>query len=164
MNTRTKQMKPKQYLAAGGVVIHNDQVLVLYRRARNEVRLPKGHVEPGESTAEAALRETEEESGYTGLWIAADLGSQTVRFEHKGRPVVRTERYFLMRCTAEAPISTAAGEKQFEPAWLPAAEALQTLTFEAEREWVRRALQAVQSKKNKDTDQETSNEHEPKGN
>ncbi len=144
-------MKPKQYLAAGSVVLHNGQVLVLYRHDRNEVRLPKGHVEPGESAAEAALRETEEESGYTGLRITADLGSQTVRFEHKGRPVVRTERYFLMRCTAEAPTPTAAGEKQFEPAWLPVAEALQVLTFEAEREWVRRALRASRPDKNQET-------------
>ena len=56
--------RTERYLAAGGVVVHDNQVLVLRRPHRAEVRLPKGHVEPGEDAAEAAIRETQEESGY----------------------------------------------------------------------------------------------------
>lgn len=42
-----------RYVAAGGVVVGAGRVLVLERPGRNELRLPKGHVEHGES-AEAA--------------------------------------------------------------------------------------------------------------
>ncbi|HEX6386088.1 MAG TPA: carbonic anhydrase [Anaerolineae bacterium] len=132
-----------RYTAAGGVVVRDRQMLVLYRSSHNEVRLPKGHVDPGESAAEAALRETEEESGYADLVLADDLGTQVVEFDHDGRHVVRTEQYFLMRL-ARPDAQPAPGEAQFEPAWLSWDEALATLTFAAEREWVRRARRVVE--------------------
>jgi len=127
-----------RYTAAGGVVVHGDHVLVLRRPGRGEVRLPKGHVEPGEDVQAAALREAREESGYADLTIEADLGVQVVEFDYEERHVVRTERYFLM-VLADGASSPAGGEEQFEPAWLPWDEALAALTFEGEREWVRRA-------------------------
>ena len=51
------------YTSAGGVVIDGtgDQVLVLVRPERDEVRLPKGHIEAWESAEDAALREVGEE-------------------------------------------------------------------------------------------------------
>ncbi|NIV37291.1 MAG: NUDIX domain-containing protein, partial [Anaerolineae bacterium] len=62
------------YQSAGGVVVTAaDEVLVLVRAKRlglddrPEIRLPKGHIEPGESPREAALREVCEESGLTHL-------------------------------------------------------------------------------------------------
>jgi len=127
-----------RYTAAGGVVVHDGRVLVLRRPGRGEVRLPKGHVEPGEDVQAAALRETREESGYTDLVLGADLGTQVIEFERRGRPVARTERYFLMTLAGD-PDSPSGGEEQFEPAWLAWDGALAALTFEAEREWVRRA-------------------------
>ena len=127
-----------RYTAAGGVVVHDGRVLVLRRPSRGEVRLPKGHVEPGEDVRAAALRETREESGYADLVLGADLGTQVVKFERRGRPVVRTERYFLM-ALSDDPDSPSGGEEQFEPVWLAWDGALAVLTFEAEREWVRRA-------------------------
>nr|HID14843.1 NUDIX domain-containing protein [Anaerolineae bacterium] len=131
-----------RYTAAGGVVVHDDRVLVLRRPSRGEVRLPKGHVEPGEDVQAAALRETREESGYTDLVVKAELGTQVVEFDHEGRHIVRTERYFLMTLVGQALDPALRGEPQFEPVWLTWDEALAALTFEAEREWVRRA-QAV---------------------
>ncbi|HET92270.1 MAG TPA: NUDIX domain-containing protein [Chloroflexi bacterium] len=130
-----------RYVAAGGVVVRKSdgRVLVLRRPSRDEVRLPKGHVDPGETVEAAALREVREESGCDGLLIRADLGAQVVAFDVPvGRRVVRTERYFVMEL-ADVGESPLAGEKQFEPVWLPWDRALAALTFEAEREWVRRA-------------------------
>ncbi|MBN1812097.1 MAG: NUDIX domain-containing protein [Anaerolineae bacterium] len=128
------------YLAAGGVVVHDGRVLVLQRPSRDEVRLPKGHVEPGEDVETTALREVREESGYDGLIVLADLGEQVVEFDYQGKHVVRTERYFLMALADPAALPSDS-EKQFEPEWLTWEGALQALTFEAEREWVRRARQ-----------------------
>ena len=131
-----------RYLAAGGIVVHEGRVLVLLRSSRDEVRLPKGHVEPGEEVHEAALRETCEESGYADLVLGADLGTQVVEFDLRERHVVRNERYFLMTLASESR-SPDGGEDQFEPAWLPWDEALAALTFEPDREWVRRARAAA---------------------
>jgi 8-oxo-dGTP diphosphatase len=127
-----------RYTAAGGVVVHDGRVLALRRPGRGEVRLPKGHVEPGENVQAAAVRETREESGYAGLMVVADLGTQVVEFDYAGRHVVRHERYFLM-ALASHPYLPTRGEEQFEPLWLTWDEVLAALTFEEEREWVRRA-------------------------
>ena len=131
------------YTAAGGVLVHDGRVLVLRRPSRGEARLPKGHVEPGEDVRATALRETREESGYAGLVLGADLGTQVVEFDHAGRHVVRTERYFLLTL-ADRPDAPSGGEEQFEPVWLTWDEALAALTFEPEREWVRRARRRME--------------------
>ncbi|MFN2114867.1 MAG: NUDIX domain-containing protein, partial [Anaerolineae bacterium] len=81
-----------RYAAAGGVVVDGGRVLLLDRPSRGEVRLPKGHIEPDESSADAALRETAEESGYGDLRIEADLGNQLVSFEYEGQRYLRDER------------------------------------------------------------------------
>ncbi|MGD2105705.1 MAG: NUDIX domain-containing protein [Anaerolineae bacterium] len=129
----------ERYVAAGAVVVRDGLIVVLRWPKKGEIRLPKGHVEPGETVREAALREAEEESGYLKLEIVADLGSQRVRFEDRERRVVRTERYFLMRLRGEPGRPRGTSEPRFEPLWLPWDEAMDALTFEAEREWVRRA-------------------------
>ncbi|MFX1355577.1 MAG: NUDIX domain-containing protein [Promethearchaeota archaeon] len=135
-------MKALHYTAAGGVVVDIDRVLILRRPDRDEVRLPKGHVEKGESARETSLREVMEESGYADLGIIADLGHQTVEFDYKGKHVIRDERYFLMRLRSSRRIEREPQEHQFLPDWLTWDKALSELTFEAEREWVRRAREA----------------------
>lgn len=131
--------KVRRYIAAGGVVVEDERILVLRWPSRDEIRLPKGHVEAGETVLEAAIREVSEESGYTRLEIEADLGSQRVAFHDEGRHVVRTERYFLMRLAGEVGRPSGSGEAKFDPLWLTWDEALEMLTFEAEQNWVRRA-------------------------
>ena len=48
--------------AAGGVVTNSEGDLLMIR-LRNRWDLPKGHIEPGENSLTAALREVEEETG-----------------------------------------------------------------------------------------------------
>jgi 8-oxo-dGTP pyrophosphatase MutT (NUDIX family) len=135
----TEEGQVFRYTAAGGVVFQGRQVLVLRRPSHDEIRLPKGHIESGESEQQAALREVREESGYGELVLQADLGAQVVDFDHDGRHVVRVERYFLMTLKKPTNEPSLPGERQFDPIWLTWDEALAALTFEAEREWVRRA-------------------------
>jgi 8-oxo-dGTP pyrophosphatase MutT (NUDIX family) len=131
------------YTAAGGVVTDGKRVLVLLRSSRNEVRLPKGHVEGFETVEEGALRETIEESGYPRIEIIGDLGSQTVEFVnrwHVGpQKRVREERFFLMKLLEDVTIQRPPEDWQFDPKWVSWDEAEKLLTFEPEREWVRRA-------------------------
>ena len=132
------------YQAAGSVVVHEGKVLVLERPGRGEVRLPKGHVEPGEDAGETARRETGEESGYVSLEIVADLGTQRHSFfnAYKNALVTRDNHFYLMQLTDAA---RQPGELQFTPAWLTPEEAEAKLTFEEEREFMRRAIRALAS-------------------
>jgi 8-oxo-dGTP pyrophosphatase MutT (NUDIX family) len=134
-------MDSVDYIAAGGVVIHEGQMLLLDRPHRGEVRLPKGHVDPGESHSETALRETIEESGYFELEIIADLGERLIEFDHDDRHYRRLEHYYLMRKLGEGqePRSPK-DEKQFRPIWVPVAQAVKELTYLAEQEVALRAI------------------------
>ena len=144
MESRVADNGPVCYEAAGAVVVSDNHVLVLRRPSRCELRLPKGHVESSEGAQAAALRETCEESGYANLVVVADLDTQTVEFNHKGRHIVRAEQYFLMELKGSRS-QRSRGEKQFKPTWMTWEEALAALTFEAEREWVRRAWRVWQA-------------------
>ena len=91
----------------------------------HEVRLPKGHVDPGETDEQAARRETCEESGYCAVEVLADLGTIVTEFDKLRRRrtehVRRTEHYFLMRLTDEhrsEPNFQSADEARFQPKWV----------------------------------------------
>lgn len=147
-------MKKIRYKSAGGIVAQRDllphlpeaetYLLLLDRPGRAEVRLPKGHIDPGESAEEAALRETREETGFGDLRIVADLGHRTVEFDYKGAHYIREERYFLMELLSPRQIIRPPKDaKQFQVLWEPLARAGDRLTFEAERLFVKDAVTAL---------------------
>lgn len=65
---------------------------------------PKGHVEKGESTEAAALREAQEEMGITGLKVREYLGKADFwfrdRFVQKGELVHKFLHFYLMEAPA----------------------------------------------------------------
>src|SRR5512136_1995574 len=137
-------MELMAYRAAGGVVIHDGKLLVLERPTRGEVRLPKGHVEPGESSREAALREVREEAGYADVEIVGDLGAVMNRFSipDKNREVKREEIFYMMRLASDAPFARDDHDAgQFLAVWVPFDQAAARLTYESEKEFARRAIQ-----------------------
>lgn len=125
-----------RYRSAGGVVIHDNRVLLLERPERNEVRLPKGHVERAEPVERTARRETKEESGLRGLDPLDSLGTIRNVFFHDGRLFVRDETYFVYRWRGERVKDE---EKQFRRSWASFEDAVSRLTFAAERYFLRRA-------------------------
>jgi 8-oxo-dGTP pyrophosphatase MutT (NUDIX family) len=149
-------MKTREYRAAGGVVVDEaGRVLLIEREVlragdcRHEVRLPKGHVEPGETDAEAALREVCEETGYCGAEIVTDLGERTTEFTVDDTLVRRNEHYYLMRLVDATPgpphfDSPTAEEARFCPRWAASLlDAEAQLTYDSERAFVHRAQSAI---------------------
>lgn len=143
----------KYHKTAGGVVLNAaGHFLVLVRDVerdgalKHEVRLPKGHVDPGETDEQAARREVHEESGYGGTKVVADLGRARSEFEFRGHGHIRDEHYFLMRLVdghRDAPQPTHADEARFEPRWLDPHEAVAALTYASEQDFARRAIAAL---------------------
>ena len=134
------------YTAAGGVLVNElgNEVLVLIRPSRDEIRLPKGHVECGESIAMTAMREVTEETGYCNIEIIEDLGVQLVAFQYDGHQIQRTEYYFLMRLNSiQQQPRPQTDEDQFFATWVSMAEAEAALTFDAERTWLARAMKVL---------------------
>ncbi|MBI5566239.1 MAG: NUDIX domain-containing protein [Chloroflexi bacterium] len=140
--------KPIRYQAAGGVVVRENGVwfLLLERPGRRELRLPKGHIEPGETREQAAVREVQEETGYAEVTIVADLGSYTHTFYDylKDREVTRTESYFLMQLDSEQTYTGPQyAHENFQRKWVKRDEAERLTTYESEREFIRRARRAL---------------------
>lgn len=136
-------MKTIEYIAAGGVIIHQGQMLLLDRPSRGEIRLPKGHVEPGESEVEAALRETSEETGLAQLTVVADLGHAVVEYDYQGNHYRRTERYYLMdKVGDETQPRSPKDAADFRPFWVRLDDAEHLLTYPDEQEVARHAIAA----------------------
>jgi 8-oxo-dGTP pyrophosphatase MutT (NUDIX family) len=51
--------------AAGGLVVRNGEVLLVHRPKYDDWTFPKGKAEDGETDEACALREVEEETGFT---------------------------------------------------------------------------------------------------
>jgi 8-oxo-dGTP pyrophosphatase MutT (NUDIX family) len=132
----------QEEFSAGGVVVDGDRVVVIVpvKRAADGQRvtgLPKGHPDGEETAEEAARREVAEEAGVQGELIA-DLGDVTYRYERRGRKVAKRVQFFLYRYTAG---DVADHDHEIEQAsWMPLTDAVQALTYDGEREIVRRAM------------------------
>lgn len=149
-------MKQVHYRAAGGVVLDGAERVLLIERTVprggkpfHEVRLPKGHIEKGETDEQAALREVCEETGYCTLKIVADLGESHTAFERerkgKRQAVTRDNHYYLMDLVDDhnsgQDMDEHKEEALFAPLWAAdLAEAEAMLTFEEEKEFIRRAM------------------------
>jgi 8-oxo-dGTP pyrophosphatase MutT (NUDIX family) len=129
--------------SAGGVVFNAARdvvVIVPTRRAADGSRvlaLPKGHPDGAESPAEAALREVREETGVEAE-VVESLGQVRYWYQRGGRRVAKAVEFFLLRYVSG---DVADHDHEVEDAhWIPAGEAAERLTYDGEREMVRRAL------------------------
>ncbi|MDX6667849.1 MAG: hypothetical protein QOK04_1229 [Solirubrobacteraceae bacterium] len=129
--------------SAGGVVFNAARdvvVIVPTRRAADGSRvlaLPKGHPDGAESAAEAALREVREETGVEAE-VVESLGEVRYWYQRGGRRVAKAVEFFLLRYVSG---DVADHDHEVEDArWIPADEAAETLSYDGEREMVRRAL------------------------
>ena len=152
-------MAIKRIFSAGGIIIKPSfvktskgekdinklLVLVTQHSGHHGWDFPKGHLETGESSDQAALREVEEETGVRAE-ILEKVG-QTQYFyydppshkasEGKGERVFKTVTFFLMRYVSESKATTAfevSGKK-----WLPVDEVEEQLTFKDTKELWRKA-------------------------
>lgn len=94
---RSPTRRPTEYQhSAGGLVTREGRVLLIATAAGRRWQLPKGHIEPGESIEQAAVREVREETGVEGR-IRATLPSIDYFFVDKGgRRVRKHVDYFLL--------------------------------------------------------------------
>lgn len=134
-------MNMPQEHSAGGVVIHEGKVLLIYHR-RGEWLMPKGHIEPGETTEEAAIREIKEETNLDAELIT-QVGENRYTFTVAGDPQTRLKivTWFLAR-----PARSVVGLEPLVPEgiisldWLTREEARERLSYEADRRIMEQAF------------------------
>lgn len=135
--------------SAGGVVVRGEPgheqiaAIVPVRRAPGGAPvlcLPKGHIDPGESPLQAALREVREEAGVTAEPIA-DLGEVRYWYRRDGRSVPKSVVFFLLRYLHGD--TSDHDDEVAEARWIDLREALTELSYEGERETIARALELL---------------------
>jgi len=95
-----RRASPRLEFSAGGLVFDDEGrvLLIRARDLRNQPvwTLPKGALNPGESSIDAALREVQEETGYK-CELVRELSPVTYWFHRGGRRIRKTVRWYLMR-------------------------------------------------------------------
>ncbi len=134
----------KRYMqqhSAGGVVVKSEDdgihVLLIKPHNRNRWQLPKGTIDPGETSEHAAVREVREEAG-VDVELLERLKPVTFFYQMKGQRYVKTVDFYLMEYVAGSPSDH--DHEVDDARWFPAKEALRTLTFESEQEVVEAGL------------------------
>jgi 8-oxo-dGTP pyrophosphatase MutT (NUDIX family) len=135
-------MPVEREFSCGGVVVRGTDCIVIVptRRAAGGAQvlaLPKGHPEPGESPAAAALREVREEAGVDAS-VRERLGDVRYWYQREGRRIAKTVTFFLLDYVSGEPDDH---DHEVEHArWIGLDEAARSLSYKGERDMAARAL------------------------
>lgn len=129
----------KREFSAGGIVFNNDGQVLLTKHSQNKHwSFPKGWIEQGQTSKEAAVREVREEGGVEAE-IIKKLGDSKYVYTLHGEKIFKVVVYFLMKYVSGDPKDH--DWEVEEAGWYEVDEALKQLTFSQDRELLKKALE-----------------------
>jgi 8-oxo-dGTP pyrophosphatase MutT (NUDIX family) len=135
-------------VSAGGIVFRRvpgeAPRFLLIRDSYNNWGFPKGHLEGDESPAEAALRETAEETGLARLVLQGPIRVIDWHFRFRGRHIHKYCHFFLFESPEGEPCPQVE-EGITACQWRPLPEALETLSYDNARGVLKRAGEMVRT-------------------
>jgi 8-oxo-dGTP pyrophosphatase MutT (NUDIX family) len=131
----------KREKSAGGVVFNREiGKVLLIKDSYGRWALPKGHVEKGETSEQAALREISEETGLEQLKALAKLGQVKYFFNLKGDNVFKIVVFFLV----EAKDTELKAEWEVRDVkWFSPDDALEKMEYANSKELMKKAVIAI---------------------
>jgi 8-oxo-dGTP pyrophosphatase MutT (NUDIX family) len=135
-------MKTEHHRSAGGLVVHGPLILLISTQGGRRWQLPKGHIEPGETPEETAVREVREETGVTGRIVDSLPGVEYWYVERGPRRVHKRVDYYLLEYVSGE--ATDFDTREVSGAeWFSWDDGLAKLSFENERKVVEQARRIV---------------------
>lgn len=133
----------KREFSAGGIVFDDKgQVLVTQHSQNKHWSFPKGLIDPGQTTEQAAIREVREEGGVEAE-ILDKVGYSKYVYVLDGEKIFKVVTYFLMKYKSGS-IEDHDWEVE-EAGWYEIEEALKQLTFSQDKELLKKALTLLKS-------------------
>jgi 8-oxo-dGTP pyrophosphatase MutT (NUDIX family) len=134
--------RPEREVSAGGIVFRRDESgvvrFLLIRDSYDNWGFPKGHLEEDESPADAARRETAEETGLADLKLHGPIRLIDWHFRFRGRFIHKFCHFFLFESADGQPVPQE-DEGITACRWCTLDEALESLSYENARGVLRRA-------------------------
>jgi 8-oxo-dGTP pyrophosphatase MutT (NUDIX family) len=131
--------------SAGGVVVRRFRGRPFMAGVRVKkgtvLALPKGHIDPGESAAEAAEREVREETGLQGE-LVEKLGDVKYWYARDGDRVLKVVSFFLFRYRSGS-VRDYQVEEVDSAEWVPLEDAPRLLAYKGERQMAEAALSRI---------------------
>ena len=137
-------------VSAGGLVVDSTRTKGLLigridtkdaKRERLLWSLPKGHIEPGETPEQAAIREVREETGIESQ-IDKSLGVIDFWFMAGGKRIHKTVHHFLFKETG-GKIAPQVSEVD-DVRWFPLTEIVEKLAYPDEKKLIARSKELIQ--------------------
>ncbi len=131
----------RREFSAGGIVFnHQNQVLLCRHSKSKRWGYPKGLIDPGQTSKEAALREVEEEGGVKAE-IVDQVGSVNYIYTFAGEKVFKNVTYYLMEYISGDPKDH--DWEMDEAGWYDYDQALQTLSFKRDQDLLKKAIKMI---------------------
>lgn len=130
--------------SAGGIVVREQggelEVAVIRPHGRSLWALPKGHVDPGETPEQTAVREVWEETGLKAT-LVAPLGEIRYVYQFRGQRIFKRVHFFLFRYQ-EGDLGPLPGPRVEvdEVRWVPVGQLVPMLGYKGEKAVAARAV------------------------
>lgn len=128
----------KREFSAGGIVFKDNKVLLTKHSQNKHWSFPKGLIDPGQTSQEAAIREVKEEGGVEAE-ILGKVGYNKYVYTLNGEKIFKVVTYFLMKYISGDPKDH--DWEVSEAGWYTQDEALKQLTFSQDKELLKKALE-----------------------
>jgi len=134
--------------SAGGLVVRRMRgrpyIAAVRVKEGTVLALPKGHIEPGESGAETAVREVREETGLESR-LVEKLDDIRYWYTRDGARVLKVVSFFLLAYRSGS-VRDYQREEVDGAEWIPLEDAPDRLAYRGEKEMARAALSKVADK------------------
>jgi 8-oxo-dGTP pyrophosphatase MutT (NUDIX family) len=134
--------------SAGGLVVRRMRgrpfIAAVRVKEGTVLALPKGHIEPGESGAETAVREVREETGIDSR-LVEKLDDIRYWYTRDDARVLKVVSFFLLAYRSGS-VRDYQREEVDDAEWIPLEEAPERLAYRGEQQMARAALSKVADK------------------